>query len=66
MDHLSLIGLILNETLMLSEGQYFEEKMLDIYHEGRGFYGSPRIHRKLVMKGYNCSKKRVERLMKGS
>jgi hypothetical protein len=51
---------------MLSEGQYFEEKMLDIYHEGRGFYGSPRIHRKLVMKGYNCSKKRVERLMKGS
>jgi transposase InsO family protein len=41
-----------------------KKKILDIYHEGRGFYGSPRIHRRLAKKGYNCSKKRVERLMK--
>ncbi len=41
-----------------------KKNILDIYHEGRGFYGSPRIHRRLLKKGYCCSKKRVERLMK--
>lgn len=44
--------------------QVLKEKILEVYHEGRGYYGSPRIHRQLVKKGYRCGRKRVERLMK--
>jgi len=40
-----------------------KKKILEIFHEGRGLYGSPRIHRRLLKKGYRCGKKRVERLM---
>ena len=41
-----------------------KKKILEIYHEGRGYYGSPRIHRQLAKKGFRCGKKRVERLMR--
>jgi len=35
-----------------------------IYGEGRGNYGSPRIHDALGKEGTKCGKKRVERLMR--
>jgi len=44
--------------------EVLKDKILEIYHQGRGFYGSPRIHRQLAKQGYRCGKKRVERLMK--
>jgi transposase InsO family protein len=34
-----------------------------IYGEGRGTYGSPRVHEGLSQEGTSCGKKRVERLM---
>ena len=36
----------------------------DIYEEGRGLYGSPRIHAALQQRGIRCSRKRVARLMR--
>ncbi len=44
--------------------EILKQKILKIYRLGRGYYGSPRIHRCLKKTGYHCSKKRVERLMK--
>jgi putative transposase len=35
-----------------------------IYGQGRGTYGSPRIHDELGKEGTRCGKKRVERIMK--
>ena len=35
-----------------------------IYGDGRGNYGSPRIHDALNKEGTKCGKKRVERLMR--
>ncbi len=40
-----------------------QELILKIYLQGRGVYGSPRIHQQLLKEGILCSKKRVERLM---
>lgn len=37
--------------------------IVEIYHQSRGTYGSPRVHEALKKKGYNVGKKRVERLM---
>ncbi len=48
----------------LRQDLVLKEKILEIYHEGRGYYGSLRIHRQLVKKGFRCGKKRVERLMR--
>jgi len=48
----------------LRQDLVLKEKILEIYHEGRGYYGSPRIHRQLVKKGFRCGKKRVEQLMR--
>ena len=44
--------------------EVLKKKIREFYHEGRGLYGSSRIHRRLLKKGYRCGKKRVERLMK--
>ena len=44
--------------------ELLRQKILEIYHQGRGYYGSPRIYRSLLKAGYCCSKKRVERLMR--
>ena len=48
----------------LKRDQVLKERILETYHEGRGFYGSLRIHRQLIKNEYRCGKKRVERLMK--
>jgi len=44
--------------------QILKQEILTIYQKGRGYYGSPRIHRDLLKAGLACGKKRVERLMK--
>ncbi len=44
--------------------QILKKKILKIYNLGRGYYGSPRTCKQLAKEGYNCGKKRVERLMK--
>ena len=48
----------------LREDLVLKDKVLEIYREGRGYYGSPRIHRQLIKKGFHCGKKRIERLMR--
>lgn len=40
------------------------EKIEQVYNEGRGTYGSPRIYRVLKEKGVACSENRVARLMR--
>ena len=40
------------------------EKIQRVYLEGRGVYGSPRIHRELKKEGETCSRKRVAKLMR--
>ena len=40
------------------------EKIKYIYQEGRGVYGSPRIHRELKKSGESCSRRRVAKLMR--
>lgn len=40
-----------------------KQKIMEIYHQNRKRYGSPRIHQKLLREGYAIGKKRVERLM---
>jgi putative transposase len=42
-----------------------KEKILAIYIQHQTRYGSPRIHDELRDKGIRCSKKQVERLMRG-
>jgi len=44
--------------------ELLKQEILKIYHQGRGNYGSPRIHRDLLKIGISCGRKRVERLMK--
>lgn len=39
-------------------------RIQEIYYQNHQTYGSPRIYRKLRQQGYNCSKKRVERIMR--
>src|ERR1044071_7731632 len=46
----------LSDSLLLSD-------IKKIYGDGRGNYGSPRIHEALGNSGVRCGKKRVERLM---
>ena len=46
------------------ENQKLFEQIEQIYQEGRGVYGSPRIHGRLVKRGISCSRKRVARIMK--
>ena len=46
------------------ENKKLLEEIKMIHKESRQVYGSPRIHAKLVMQGWNCCQKRVARLMK--
>jgi len=48
---------MLGDSLLLADVQR-------IYGDGRGNYGSPRIHDALSKEGTKCGKKRVERLMR--
>lgn len=45
-----------------------DKKLLEaihrMYEDGRGLYGSPRIHAMLKQQGTRCSRKRVARLMR--
>ena len=40
------------------------EKIKSIHAKSRRVYGSPRIHRKLLAEGFQCSRDRVARLMR--
>lgn len=40
------------------------ERIVDIYHQHKGRYGSPRIHQQLQDEGIYVGRKRVIRLMK--
>ncbi len=51
-------------SLRFERDLVLKKEILKIYFEGRGYYGSPRIHRKLAKNGFHCGKKRVERLMR--
>jgi len=44
--------------------QQLARKIIQIYQQSRGTYGSPRIHEALKAEGYAIGKKRVERLMR--
>lgn len=46
------------------ENKQFKEKILKIYHDSKKRYGAPKIHNRLVNKGYKISLKRVQKLMK--
>ena len=46
------------------KSQELLDKIKQVYSEGRGVYGSPRIHKELQKKGEECSRKRVAKLMK--
>ena len=52
----------------LSEHQQVDEQLLReiqvIYQQNRRLYGSPRIHAELKKRGWQCSRKRVARLMR--
>ena len=50
---------ILGDSLLLAD-------VKRIYRDGRGNYGSPRIHDALSKEGTHCGKKRVERLMRAN
>ena len=45
------------------EDANLEREIQEIYGEGRGNYGSPRVHDELLKRGFNLSRKRVIRLM---
>jgi putative transposase len=40
------------------------EQIKEIHKDSKGRYGAPKIHEKLKQKGFTCSIKRVQRLMK--
>ena len=40
-----------------------KQKIMEIYHQNRKRYGSPRIYQQLLRENYRIGKKRVERLM---
>lgn len=46
------------------ENEKYEKEILAIYEESSKRYGAPKIHQKLIEKGYEISVKRVQRLMK--
>lgn len=46
-----------------AEDAELEREIQEIYEEGRGNYGSPRVHDELGKRGFNLSRKRVIRLM---
>lgn len=48
---------------LIIKDRELSEKIIQIYHESRGTYGSPRVHQSLKKQGVAVGKKRVERLM---
>lgn len=46
------------------QDQHLLSAIQRIYHQHRGLYGSPRIHVELKKAGWQCSRKRVARLMR--
>jgi putative transposase len=53
-----------NASSRQQEDQVLSQQIQRIFQEGRGVYGSPRIHAVLVRQGLPCSRKRVIRLMR--
>jgi len=47
-----------------AENEILLKVIKSIYERSRQTYGSPRIHAELIQQGFNCSRKRVARLMK--
>ena len=45
------------------ENKVLSKKVVKIFHDSRGTYGSPRVHQALKRQGVAVGKKRVERLM---
>ena len=52
------------ESSRSKENKVLKQAVLDIYTENKGRYGSPKIHFLMKEKGYNISKKRVQRFMR--
>ncbi|MCU7804189.1 MAG: IS3 family transposase [Candidatus Thiodiazotropha sp. (ex Lucinoma borealis)] len=52
------------ESNRAKEDRQLSCKILTLYNESRGTYGSPRIHKALRRKGIRVGEKRVERLMR--
>ena len=52
------------ESTRESENRALTEKIKSIHIKSRKTYGSPRIHRKLLAEGFQCSRGRVARLMR--
>lgn len=46
------------------ENKQFKEEILKIYYDSKKRYGAPKIHNRLITKGYKISLKRVQKLMK--
>jgi len=46
------------------EDQWLLEKIIEIYWQSEGRYGSPRVHQVLLSQGISIGRKRVERLMR--
>ena len=46
------------------ENRELTQAIKEIHEANREIYGSPRIHAALKKQGKNCSRKRVERIMK--
>ncbi|PHS22549.1 MAG: IS3 family transposase [Methylophaga sp.] len=49
---------------LISNNCNLSKKIIRIYHDSRGTYGSPRVHQALKKQGVAVGKKRVERLMR--
>ena len=47
-----------------TENSALAEKIKSIHTKSRKTYGSPRIHRRLISEGFQCSRGRVARLMR--
>ena len=47
-----------------TKDKHLSKKVLKIYHDSRGIYGSPRVHQALKKQGIAVGKKRIERLMR--
>jgi putative transposase len=52
------------ESNRARENKELTEEITKIHHESKKRYGSPKIQKELVKKGYSVSQKRVHRLMK--
>ena len=51
------------ESRRSRENRFLEDKIRVLHKASHGIYGSPRIHRDLVVSGVRCGKNRVARVM---